>query len=83
MVQVKRGFNSIATKILGDEDAAVEAYLQLEAFRRKEGTFGNPLALKTASKMPAYQWWSANICDEEAAQLKTVAEKVLVCCHVP
>jgi hypothetical protein len=34
--QVKRGFNNICEKILGSEEAAVDAYLQLEAFRRKK-----------------------------------------------
>jgi hypothetical protein len=73
---VKKGFNNICEKILGSEDAAVQAYLQLEAFRRKEGTFSDSMALKIANKMPAYQWWSANIDDDEAPELKQVAEKV-------
>jgi hypothetical protein len=76
LLQVKKGFNNICEKILGSEDAAVQAYLQLEAFRRKEGTFSDSMALKTANKMPAYQWWSANIDDNEAPELKQVAEKV-------
>lgn len=77
---MKKGFNNTCEKILGSEDAEVQAYLQLEAFRRKEGTFGSSMALKTANKMPAYQWWSANIDDDEAPELKQVAEKVYVHC---
>ena len=79
---MKKGFNNICEKILGSEEAAVEAYLQLEAFRRKEGTFSNPMAFKTVKKMPAYQWWGANIDEEEAPELKQVAEKVFVCSHM-
>jgi hypothetical protein len=80
--QVKRGFNNICEKILGSEEAAVEAYLQLEAFRRKEGTFSNDMAFKTVNKMPAYQWWSLNIDEDEAPELKLVAEKVQISCHM-
>ena len=72
---MKKGFNNICEKILGREEAAVDAYLQLEAFRRKEGTFSNPRAFETVKKMPAYQWWSANIDEEEAPELKQVAER--------
>lgn len=76
VLQVKRGFNNVCEKILGSEEAAVEAFLQLEAFRRKEGTFSNPLAFKTVKKMAAYAWWSSNIDEDEAPELKRVAEKV-------
>ena len=82
IAQVKKGFNNICEKILGSEEAAVEAYLQLEAFRRKEGTFSSSMAFKTIKKMPAYQWWSANIDEEEAPELKQVAEKVDISCHL-
>ena len=27
-------------------------------------------------QMPAYQWWGANFCEQEAGELKTVALKV-------
>ena len=56
MAQVKKGFNKICEKILGSEDAAIEAYLQLEAFRRKEGTFSNPMAFKTFARMLGLEW---------------------------
>ncbi len=59
----------------GNEGAG-EAMLQVEAFRRKEGCFGSQRALTMASRMPAYQWWSAHVCKEEAGELRTVALKV-------
>ena len=73
--QVRDGLFNICLKMLGNEGAA-EAMLQVEAFRRKEGCFGSQRALTMASRMPAYQWWSAHVCKEEAGELRTVALKV-------
>ena len=53
--------------------------LQLEAFRRREGCFGSQRALMMRDKMPAYQWWGANVDEDEAGELKTVALKVNFC----
>ena len=60
----------------------MQGYLQLEAFKRKEGTFSKFMAFKTANNMPAYQWWGANIDEEEGHELKRVAKKVYVCCQI-
>lgn len=73
--QVRDGLFRICLKMLGEE-AAGEAMLQLEAFRRKEGCFGSQRALTMVSRMPAYQWWSAHVCKKEAGELRTVALKV-------
>ena len=72
---MRDGLYRICEKILGEE-GAVECSLQLEAFRRKEGCFGSHRALTLASRMPAYQWWGAVVCEEEAGELKSVALKV-------
>jgi hypothetical protein len=53
--------------------------LQLEAFRRREGCFGSERTLMMRDKMPAYQWWGANVSEDEAEELKTVALKVNFC----
>ena len=58
------------------EEQAIHCMLQLEAFKRKEGCFGSVRALAMANKMPAYQWWGANACAEEAGELRSVALKV-------
>jgi hypothetical protein len=73
--QVRNGLFRICKKILG-EAGAIEAMLQLEAFRRREGCFGSERALSMFNQMPAYQWWGANVCEEEAGELKSVALKV-------
>lgn len=75
-MQVRDGLYNICKKIVGD-DGALQCMLQLEAFRRKEGCFGSQRALSMASMMPAYQWWGANVCDEEAGELRRVALKVI------
>ena len=75
--QVRNGLFRTCKKILG-EAGAIEAMLQLEAFRRREGCFGSERALSMFNQMPAYQWWGANVCEEEAKELKTVALKVCV-----
>lgn len=49
--------------------------LQLEAFR-KEDCFGSHRALTMASMMPAHQWWGANVCEQEAGELRLEALKV-------
>ena len=74
-VQVRDGLFNICVKMLG-EDGAMECMLQLEAFRRREGCFGSPRALALRNKFPAYQWWGAHACEEEARELKSVAIKV-------
>ncbi len=58
------------------EEQAIHCMLQLEAFKRKEGCFGSVRALAMANKVPAYQWWGANACAEEAGELRSVALKV-------
>ena len=73
--QVRDGLFRICKKILG-EAAAIKAMLQLEAFRRRESCFGSERALSMFDQMPAYQWWGANVCEQEAGELKTVALKV-------
>ena len=75
LLQVKDGLFRICQKIVGEEQA-IDCMLQLEAFKRKEGCFGSVLTLAMADKMPAYQWWGADACVEEAGELKSVASKV-------
>ena len=72
---MRNGLYNICVKIVG-EKKAVECMLQPEAFRRREGCFGSQRALQMRNKMPPYQWWGANVCEEEAGELKTVALKV-------
>ena len=74
-MQVRDGLFRICQKIVGEEQA-IDCMLQLEAFKRKEGCFGSVRALAMANKMPAYQWWGANACAEEAGELRSVALKV-------
>ncbi len=66
---------NICVKIVGEEKA-IQCMLQLEAFRRREGCFGSQRAVQMRNKMPPYQWWGANVCEEEAGELKAVALKV-------
>ena len=73
--QVRNGLFRICKKILGGA-GAIEAMLQLEAFWRRKGCFGSERALSMFKQMPVYQWWGANVCEEEAGELKTVALKV-------
>ena len=47
--QVRNGLFRICKKILG-EAGAIEAMLQLEAFRRREGCFGSERALTMVSQ---------------------------------
>ena len=79
--QVRDGLFNISKKILG-EDAAIQCMLQLEAFRRREGCFGSKRAVTMAGMMPAHQWWGANVCNQEAKELKTVALKVSYAVHM-
>ena len=78
-MQVRNELFKSCVKLVGDE-GAIQCVLQLEAFRRREGCFGSPRALAMRNKMPAYQWWGANACEEEAGELKTVALKVIKIC---
>jgi hypothetical protein len=72
---VREGPFNVCKKILG-EDGAIQCMLQLEAFRRKEGCFGSQHALSMRNAMSAHQWRGANVCEEEAGELKTVVFKV-------
>ena len=54
----------------------MESMLQLETFQRTEGCFGSWRALALRNKFPAYQWWGAHACEEEAGELRSVAIKV-------
>ena len=73
--QVRIGLFRICKKILG-EAGAIKAMLQLDAIRRREGCFGSEPALSMFNQMPACQWWGANVCEDEAGELKSVALEV-------
>lgn len=75
-MQVRKGLFRICIRILGSEEEAVQCMLQLEAFRRREGCFGSVLAVSMRNMMSAHQWWGANVCSEEARELRSVAMKV-------
>ena len=73
---MRKGLFSICGKILGSQEKAIQCMLQLEAFRRREGCFGSILAVSMRNDMSAHQWWGANVCAEEAGELRSVAMKV-------
>ena len=81
---VRKGLFNICMKILGSQEGGIKCMLQLEAFRRRERCFGCVLALSMKGEMSAHQWWGANVCSEEAGELRSVAMKVncQATCHV-